>query len=296
MKKTILIGICICILFISCASHDAVLIEEVFVNGGTMTIGDGTHFSRYDYTTQDLYAAKYEFSWGILVQTIHYGIDNGYLEIKDNKLYPLSGSFPEFSKVILDFSKLDAFLTVSADSAAVVSGYEDYPVHSIAWFGIPYICNILSEMNNYEPCYETKTWNIIEGADGYRLPTFEEWEFLARGGRESEGYTYSGSNDPEEAGWYRSNSDGTAHETGLKKPNEMGLCDMSGNVCEFTTEIAKPVMISPEVTLLTANRIWRGGSYRSAPAMNVEFIQNINFPDYFLPFSDVGFRTVRNVK
>ncbi len=297
MKNKILpAALSVCLLFASCKAHNTVKIDEAFVEGGTMIIGNGTYFKEYEYNTADLYASRYEYSWGLLAQVINYGIEHKDLEIKNNKLYPLSGSFPDFSKVILDFSKLSQFINSDTAELSAAAGYEDYPVHSIAWFGIPYILNIMSRMNNYTPCYETVTWKTIEGADGYRLPTFEEWEFLARGGMQSAGYIYSGSNDDGEIGWFTSNSEGTVHKGGLKKPNELGLYDMSGNVNEFTTEIGKPVMIAPEVTLLTANSLWRGGSYNSSPVSTFEFRQNINFPDYFLPFADVGFRTVRTAK
>ena len=67
----------------------------------------------------------------------------------------------------------------------------------------------------------------------FRLPTEAEWEFAARGGKKSKGYQYSGSNNIDEVAWYKNNSSGETHPVKTKKPNELGIYDMSGNVLEW---------------------------------------------------------------
>ncbi len=67
----------------------------------------------------------------------------------------------------------------------------------------------------------------------YRLPTEAEWEYAARGGQLSKGYSYAGSNKLKEVGWYAENTDGETKHVGQLQPNELGLYDMSGNIFEW---------------------------------------------------------------
>ncbi|MDE7357655.1 MAG: formylglycine-generating enzyme family protein [Bacteroidales bacterium] len=162
---------------------------------------------------------------------------------------------------------------------------DNRPVNNVNWFQAQEFCKKLSEQTGKK----------------YVLPTEAQWEYAARGGNKSKHYKYAGSDDIDEVAWYRRNSgklgsghpDYGTHPVGMKKANELGIYDMSGNVWEWCSDwymdrYDKEDDYNPQGPVTGFDRVHRGGGWNShVEACHVSY--RLSYPPR-LCGSDLGFR------
>lgn len=147
--------------------------------------------------------------------TFYMGVKKGDLDASDNEL-PLH-------KVTLSSYSIGETTVTQALWEAVLGNNPSHfkgasrPVENVSWNDCQVFIRKLNMKTNRK----------------FRLPTEAEWEFAARGAKQSKSFSYAGSNNIDDVAWYESNSNNRTHSVAKKLPNELGLYDMNGNVFEF---------------------------------------------------------------
>lgn len=126
---------------------------------------------------------------------------------------------------------------------------DDLPVENVSWDDCQEFIRKLNSMTS----------------QNFRLPTEAEWEFACRGGNNSRGYKYSGSNNLGSVAWYDGNSGKKTHPVATKLPNELGIYDMSGNVMELCADwyggYSSSAQTNPKGPYDGSCRVRRGGCW-----------------------------------
>jgi formylglycine-generating enzyme required for sulfatase activity len=226
----------------------------IIVTGGTLPSGSGLA----GQVVADFEIGKYEVTWGEWKEVRAYAIANGY------------------------------DLTGVGNGTATA-----HPVQQVSWYDVVKWSNAKSEMEGLTAVYTVNGTTYKTGevaptvnatANGYRLPSEKEWEWAARGGVQTHGYTYSGSNVSNDVAWAIENSSGETKEVGTKGSNELGIYDMSGNVWEWCEDV--PLGVVGEKTR-------RGGGWDNPSTDGCKVSTHYQFRtgDRYV---DLGFRLARN--
>ena len=177
---------------------------------------------------------------------------------------------------------------------------EDNPVEMVSWFDAIQFCNALSLRENLQPCYEVKSeededvrWD--RQANGYRLLTEAEWEYVARSGGVQ---VYAGSNESMDVAWFSGNSSGTTQPVKKKDPTLWGLYDLSGNVWEWCwdwfAEYVDGNATDPIGPKEGRGRSFRGGSWAVPEKMVRTSQRGAERPHNRM--NGLGFRVARNIR
>jgi serine/threonine protein kinase/formylglycine-generating enzyme required for sulfatase activity len=190
---------------------------------------------------------------------------------------------------------------------------EDCPVHGTDWHMAAAYCNWLSEQEGIpkeEWCYEidpkghvTRLSEAYLSRKGYRLPTEAEWEYACRAGAVTSRYY----GEPDELlgkyAWF-GNKESRTWPVGTKKPNDLGLFDMHGNVWCWCQDSLKEYPRAKDNEIIedkedelnivsTRKRVWRGGSY-GQPAREVRCATRSNGEQPSTISGNLGFRVARS--
>lgn len=190
--------------------------------------------------------------------------------------YAEKGEFPTHSVTLHDYYLGET--EVTQELWEEVMGYNpantigaSLPIENISWNDC---ADFIRELNN-------------RTGKTFRLPTEAEWEYAARGGIYSRQCVYSGSDNAEEVGWVKSNCDGSTHPVGTRNSNELGIYDMTGNVCEWCQDWMSNYNSTDQVNPVGPNsgtaRVGRGGGWCNSSLKNrvsTRFAGKTTYRDY----------------
>jgi formylglycine-generating enzyme required for sulfatase activity len=243
MKKRLIVTISVIILFFigSCVEHSGL----VLVKGGAFKNNKSVYYDS-DITLSQFYIGKYEVTQKEWVDVMGYNPS-------------------EFKK-------------------------DSLPVEMVSWYECIEYCNKRSAKEGLKLYYNINkdkkdiynmsinddlkwTVTINDDANGYRLPTEEEWEYAASGGQDSKSYVYSGSDNADDVAWYWrnagdsyllgdwnwpeiENNNNCTKSIGSLQANELGIYDMSGNVREWCWNWYEDLNDKS-----STYRVWKGGGW-----------------------------------
>ncbi len=222
-------------LFYAKACGDFTKEDMILVEGGSFIMGNNSSSlasPAHEVTLSDFYISKYEVTNAQYARFLNEYVKDRFS--RDEKIDSID--------LFVNWRGVEG-LKIEDGDIKVVFGYENRPAAWITWYGAKAFCDFY----------------------GLSLPTEAQWEFAARGGNESEGYTYSGSYYINEVAEYFGNNGISTSPVTDNKPNELGLYNMSGNLWEWCSDwynqYSSQAQYNPKGPLFGEQKVCRGGGW-----------------------------------
>ena len=184
-----------------------------------------------------------------------------------------------------------AVIGSNPSSNRIADNPDNLPVENVTWLEAIKYCNKLSENEGLDPCYKIDGNEVTctLSANGYRLPTEAEWEYIAVKAKRDTALS--------NIAWINDNK---THQVKFSLADELCLCDIYGNVAEWCFDVYSETVTKSTgptgpmaVTGTSANRVVRGGSFQSSAADCTP--QTRASADPAEKSVAIGFRVVRTV-
>jgi formylglycine-generating enzyme required for sulfatase activity len=284
---------------------NSLAVEDLPPSSVTVPSSPSTNLNRgnFSYYPQDyVYVPAANFSMGK-------DLGEMFFDAQHTHLVNLSGF--AVSQYELTFAEYDLFCEDTHRTKPDDGGWGrgSQPVINVSWYDAIAYCNWLSQKTGKNPVYEIngKSVAINYEANGYRLPSEAEWEYLAS----YRNATFGNSSDLAEP--LKINFDGahsfktsyslagvsrgkTVPIGSLNSPNQLGLHDLSGNVAEWCNDLYSSSYYqespsnNPTGPTIGSRRVVRGGSFQSRPDEVRAFVRSSMPPEKRSNY--IGFRLV----
>lgn len=272
------------------------VIDMISIPEGTFTMGSPTSEENRDMDEGPMHEVKIAAFW-----MSKYEITWELYNLFVNRTIDAVANSTKGSDVNIEVDAIAGATVPYVDMSLGMGTEAELPVGNVTQHSASAFCKWLSAKTGYF----------------YRLPTEAEWEYAARAGSKTTYYFGDDVEELDDYAWHYTNSKGTYHKVGQKKPNPWGLYDMHGNVSEWTLDQYIPKVYQKRKS--TTSNPWqratteypkavRGGSFdddsqdlRSANRMASKEKWKMRDPQFpkskwwntDAPF--VGFRIVRQV-
>jgi sulfatase modifying factor 1 len=188
------------------------------------------------------------------------------------------------------------YWVVTGDRPSHFPNCQDCAAEEITWYMAVAFCNGLSERHGLQPAYtingEDVSWDRT--ANGWRLPTEAEWEYMARANRTDAELLAGEATES----WYIDNSEDSTHPVGELPANPFGLHDVTGNVNEWVWDWYGPMALEPQVDPIGqpegSARVVRGAAWSSRTDQLRVSRRMRDAPEYVIDI--LGMRVVRNAE